>query len=51
MAVQREGAVQGNTKSPMEYVKEAQPIKVHGTVVASYGSEQRCLHVFPLAFH
>lgn len=29
----------GNTKSPMEYIQEAPPIKVHGAVVASYGSE------------
>ena len=29
----------GNQKSPMDYILESQPIKVHGSVVASYGSE------------
>ena len=29
----------GNETSPMEYVWRAEPIKVHGAVVASYGSE------------
>lgn len=28
----------GNTKPPMQYCEEIQPIKVHGQVVASYGS-------------
>ena len=28
----------GNETSPMEYVWRAEPIKVHGAVVASYGS-------------
>ncbi|KAK9798177.1 hypothetical protein WJX73_007944 [Symbiochloris irregularis] len=30
---------QGNTKPPMQYIKEAPVIKVHGPVVASYGSD------------
>ena len=29
----------GNKKSPMQYCFEAEPIEVHGVVVASYGSE------------
>ena len=29
----------GNETSPMEYVWRAEPIKVHGAVVASYGSK------------
>ena len=29
----------GNTKPPMQYCEEAPPIKCHGTVVASTGSE------------
>ena len=28
--------------SPMEYVWRAEPIKVHGAVVASYGSKLHC---------
>lgn len=28
---------QGNTKSPMQYVHEHEPMKVHGLTVASYG--------------
>lgn len=31
--------VQGNHKSPMEYIQSSEPIKVHGLVVASYGCE------------
>ena len=31
---------QGSTKSPLEYIREAEPIKVEGPVVASRGSEQ-----------
>lgn len=30
-------------KVPMEYIQESQPIKVHGAVVASYGSENPAL--------
>ncbi|DBA77367.1 TPA: hypothetical protein ACH3X2_000884 [Trebouxia sp. C0005] len=33
----------GNETSPMEYVWRAEPIKVHGAVVASYGSENPAL--------
>ena len=32
------GAGAGNQKSPMQFVKEAPLIKVHGSTVASYGS-------------
>lgn len=32
--------LQGNHKSPIEYIQAAEPIKVHGLVVASYGCEQ-----------
>lgn len=35
--MQTDGFVSGNTKSPMEYIHEAPPIKVHGSVVASFG--------------
>ncbi|KAK9819624.1 hypothetical protein WJX72_000363 [[Myrmecia] bisecta] len=31
--------LQGPGKSPMEYCQEAEPIKVSGAVVASYGSD------------
>ncbi len=31
--------LQGNVKSPMEYIQETEPIKVKGSVVASYGSD------------
>lgn len=30
---------QGDIKSPLQYIQEAEPIKVSGPVVASYGSE------------
>lgn len=30
---------QGDSKSPMEYIQAAEPIKVSGMVVASYGSK------------
>eukprot|EP00891_Asterochloris_glomerata_P002001 jgi/Astpho2/2001/Aster-x1053 len=33
----------GNKKSPMQYCFEAEPIEVHGAVVASYGSENAAL--------
>ena len=32
---------QGNTKSPMQYVHEHEPMKVHGLTVASYGCASR----------
>lgn len=35
--------LQGDHKSPMQYIAEAEPIKVHGTVVASYGSDDPAL--------
>jgi hypothetical protein len=31
--------LQGDIKSPLEYIQETEPIKVSGPVVASYGSE------------
>lgn len=31
--------LQGNHKSPIEYIQSTQPIKVHGLTVASYGCE------------
>ena len=31
--------LQGNHKSPMEYIQSTEPRKVHGLVVASYGCE------------
>jgi hypothetical protein len=31
---------QGDIKSPLEWIQEAEPIKVSGPVVASYGSKQ-----------
>jgi len=34
---------QSGGKSPMEYILSAKPIKVHGAVVASYGSENPAL--------
>ncbi|KFM26607.1 hypothetical protein F751_2194 [Auxenochlorella protothecoides] len=33
----------GNGKSPMEYIQAAEPIKVHGLTVASYGSDDPAL--------
>lgn len=33
--------LQGDIKSPLEYIQESEPIKVSGAVVASYGSEWR----------
>lgn len=35
--------LQGNVKTPMQWIKEAPPIKVHGNVVASYGSDNPAL--------
>lgn len=35
--------LQGKQKSPMQYISEAEPIKVKGTVVASYGSDDPAL--------
>ncbi|GAB4817611.1 hypothetical protein N2152v2_004657 [Parachlorella kessleri] len=35
--------MQGNHKTPMEYIQQSEPIKVHGLVVASYGSEDPAL--------
>lgn len=38
MAVRQvDGYISGNTKSPMEYIHDAPPIKVSGAVVASFG--------------
>lgn len=34
---------QSNTKSPMQYIHEHEPMKVHGLTVASYGCELSCL--------
>lgn len=35
--------LQGTDKSPMDWVAEAEPIKVHGAVVASYGVDDPSL--------
>ncbi|KAL4430965.1 hypothetical protein ABPG75_006221 [Micractinium tetrahymenae] len=35
--------LQGNHKSPMEYIQSSEPIKVHGLVVASYGYDDPAL--------
>lgn len=35
--------LQGNQKSPMEYINEVEPIKVHGLVVASRGTDDPAL--------
>ena len=35
--------LQGSGKSPIEYIQATEPIKVHGLVVASYGSESGAL--------
>ncbi|KAI7836234.1 hypothetical protein COHA_009874 [Chlorella ohadii] len=35
--------LQGNHKSPIEYIQSAEPIKVHGLVVASYGYDDPAL--------
>jgi len=35
--------LQGDIKSPLEYIQEAEPIKVSGAVVASYGSDDPAL--------
>mmetsp|Transcript_5341 Transcript_5341/g.11685 ORF Transcript_5341/g.11685 Transcript_5341/m.11685 type:complete len:160 (-) Transcript_5341:584-1063(-) len=35
--------LQGDQKSPMQYIAEAEPIKVEGPVVASYGTEDPLL--------
>lgn len=37
--LQDDGNFDGNFKSPMEYIHDAPPIKVHGAVVASFGCE------------
>ena len=39
MIMQEDGGFDGNLKSPMEFIHEAPPIKVHGAVVASFGCE------------
>jgi hypothetical protein len=36
------GCSQGKGKSPMDWIREAEPILVEGPVVASYGSEWQC---------
>ena len=36
----------GGQKTPMEYIQSAEPIKVHGAVVASHGSEFLFFFVF-----
>ncbi|CAK0741333.1 hypothetical protein CVIRNUC_001317 [Coccomyxa viridis] len=41
--LQDDGHFDGNLKSPMEYIHDAPPIKVHGAVVASFGSEDPAL--------
>jgi len=41
--LQEDGGFDGNLKSPMEFIHEAPPIKVHGAVVASFGSEDPAL--------
>ncbi len=41
-------AGQGGGKSPMDWIMEAPPIKVSGTVVASYGSKPPCFIVSAL---
>lgn len=35
--------LQGDSKSPMEYIQSTEPIKVNGPVVASYGSDDPAL--------
>ncbi|KAL4859454.1 NADH dehydrogenase [ubiquinone] iron-sulfur protein 6 [Chlorella vulgaris] len=35
--------LQGNHKSPMEYIQSTEPIKCHGLVVASYGYDDPAL--------
>lgn len=35
--------LQGEHKSPMEYIQSTEPIKVHGLVVASYGYDDPAL--------
>lgn len=35
--MQVDGQYSGNYKSPMEYIHDAPPIKVHGSIVASFG--------------
>lgn len=35
--------LQGDHKSPMQYIQESEPIKVHGLVVASRGSDDPAL--------
>lgn len=40
---QTDGPLSGNTKPPMDFIAEAEPIKVHGAVVASTGVEDPAL--------
>ena len=37
ICLQVDGHYSGNYKSPMEYIHDAPPIKVHGSIVASFG--------------
>lgn len=50
---QEDGGFDGNLKSPMEFIHEAPPIKVHGAVVASFGCEtsSRIRETTPYALH
>lgn len=41
--LQTDGHYSGNYKSPMEYIHDAPPIKVHGSIVASFGSDDPAL--------
>ena len=41
--MQVDGYYTGNLKSPMDWIQESEPIKVHGAVVASYGSKKPLL--------
>ena len=43
--LQADGSFDGNLKSPMEFIHEAPPIKVHGAVVASFGCKTPLHHV------
>ena len=40
---QTDGPLSGNTKAPMDFIADSPPIKVHGSVVASTGSEDPAL--------
>ena len=47
--LQEDGHFDGNLKSPMEFIHDAPPIKVHGAVVASFGCESPpSSHAFPI---